>query len=746
MKNVSIDLEQQRQQQMQQRWKAAGAGESLDSPAATTTKTKQQQSGSMESARSVSLGMTYEVCPDLNVVTAVKDAATYNSSGDDGEPVLGPAMGSRKSLYDSSCPPVLDRAFSTKTLQQLKMARGKSYEGEEFALSWTITLQVDVVPSAASKAKAKATGEAAPAYKKTILDGIVGHATKGSLLGVMGSSGCGKTSFLDCVSMRNQSFRGNIFVSSASGTKEIDGRYFALAGFVPQDDIFIPTETVREHLTFHALLRCDPCVRTELRLARVDQLLKATNLGHVADSMLGGPGSFVRGLSGGERRRVSFATELLSDPVVLLLDEFTTGLDAAMAKSVCLTLRNIAAEGRLVIGTIHQPSSDVFSLFTHIMLMTQGRVVYMGPRKTLAQHFEGLGNPAFACPPNHNPADFYVQLIALNPDLPEESQARIDTLVAAYDASAQKATLAEWQATVPDPDLLTYHRKFKMRHFQASGRTQFWLASRRNVRALVRDPLTFGAALFSGVVTGLILGLAYSAPPNAPVTAQQVKDMEGLFFLVNLQVFLICIYATIMAFSAENKVFMRENQVGAMRVGSYYLSKTLTGWAVEILTPFVFAVLVWAFAGLQRSAGAFFIFAGITVLNALCFGSLGYCLAAMTSDPQVAMALAPVLALPNVVFSGLLYDLRIAHGVRLFLSYASILRYSEGAMLVNEYRPEPAGRYTPAFPNPAAVLGRVEAFSLRTNVWALVGAAVLFRVVAYVILLLRTRRERVKVL
>jgi len=137
----------------------------------------------------------------------------------------------------------------------------------------------------------------------------------------MGSSGCGKTSFLDCLSMRNQSYRGSIWVNG----KQIDGRYFSLAGFVHQDDIFIPTETVREHLVFHAMLRCDPCIRKEARLRRVDRLLRAVNLEHVASSMLGGPGSFIRGLSGGERRRVSFATELLSDPVIIFADEFTTG-------------------------------------------------------------------------------------------------------------------------------------------------------------------------------------------------------------------------------------------------------------------------------------------------------------------------------------------------------------------------------------------------------------------------------------
>lgn len=148
-----------------------------------------------------------------------------------------------------------------------------------------------------------------------------------------------------------------------------------------QDDLFIPTETVREHLTFHAMLRCDRVIRKEARLRRVDRLLKAVNLEHVAHSMLGGPGSSIRGLSGGERRRVSFATELLSDPVIIFADEFTTGLDAAMAKAVCRSLRNVAHAGRLVIGTIHQPASDTFALFTHVMLMSQGRLVYMGPRK-----------------------------------------------------------------------------------------------------------------------------------------------------------------------------------------------------------------------------------------------------------------------------------------------------------------------------------------------------------------------------
>jgi ABC-type multidrug transport system ATPase subunit len=107
---------------------------------------------------------------------------------------------------------------------QLRVSRGKSYEGENFSLSWKITLQVPLNPSSSNKGGSKgfdrllrkrdkaAAAPTAAVTKKTILDGLMGHAEKGQLVAVMGSSGCGKTSFLDCISMRNQSFSGNIFV------------------------------------------------------------------------------------------------------------------------------------------------------------------------------------------------------------------------------------------------------------------------------------------------------------------------------------------------------------------------------------------------------------------------------------------------------------------------------------------------------------------------------------------------------
>jgi len=193
------------------------------------------RSASMDSARSVTVGLAYEVCRDRGVITAIKKAAgeSDDEDGDGGGGSLNSRNGSLSSSYlalGESTPtflsehPPLEKAFSSKTQMQLRVSRGKSYEGEHFSLSWKITLEVPLKPRSSASSEGGSTGfgtllrkrdkAAAPAVatKKRILDGIMGHAEKGQLVAVMGSSGCGKTSFLDCISMRNQSFRGNIFV------------------------------------------------------------------------------------------------------------------------------------------------------------------------------------------------------------------------------------------------------------------------------------------------------------------------------------------------------------------------------------------------------------------------------------------------------------------------------------------------------------------------------------------------------
>lgn len=165
--------------------------------------------------------------------------------------------------------------------------------------------------------------------ERHILYNVVGHAEKGQMLALMGASGAGKSSLLDCISLRNHRFEGCVYLDR----KPVDTHFFSTTAYVHQVDLFFATLTVREHLTFHAMVRVKQEVAVADRLRRVEEVIEAVNLSKCSESLIGGPQAFIRGISGGERKRLSVATELLSDPEIIFADEPTSGLDAFMALS-----------------------------------------------------------------------------------------------------------------------------------------------------------------------------------------------------------------------------------------------------------------------------------------------------------------------------------------------------------------------------------------------------------------------------
>ncbi|CAN0098628.1 unnamed protein product, partial [Discosporangium mesarthrocarpum] len=126
-----------------------------------------------------------------------------------------------------------------------------------------------------------------------------------------------------------------------------------------QEDLFIPSLTPREHLEFHAVLRIRGSLNKEDRQKAVEKSLVGLGLGKCADTPIGGQDSSMRGISGGEKKRLSLATEVLGDSSILFADEPTSGLDSFMAEAVVAKLKALAESGRTVVATIHQPSSQV---------------------------------------------------------------------------------------------------------------------------------------------------------------------------------------------------------------------------------------------------------------------------------------------------------------------------------------------------------------------------------------------------
>lgn len=242
---------------------------------------------------------------------------------------------------------------------------------------------------------------------KIILNNIQGICHPGEVTAIMGASGAGKTTFLDILARKNK--RGKVAGSFyVNGEKVNDTDYKNVVGFVDQEDTMLPTLTVHETILNSALLRLPRDMGRAAKEQRVYEVEKELGIHHIRDSLIGSEEGKGRGISGGEKRRVGIACELVTSPSILFLDEPTSGLDAYNAYNVIECLVTLAKTyKRTVIFTIHQPRSNIVALFDRLVLLAKGRTVYSGPFSQCQAYFDSIG---YECPPGFNIADYLVDL------------------------------------------------------------------------------------------------------------------------------------------------------------------------------------------------------------------------------------------------------------------------------------------------------------------------------------------------
>ncbi|XP_054799077.1 ABC transporter G family member 15-like [Prosopis cineraria] len=239
---------------------------------------------------------------------------------------------------------------------------------------------------------------------KRLLNGLHGYAEPGRIMAIMGPSGSGKSTLLDSLAGRlskNVVMTGNIFLNGKK--KRLD---YGDVAYVTQEDVLLGTLTVRETISYSAHLRLPTTMTKEEVDGIVDGTIIEMGLQDCADRLIGN--WHLRGISGGEKKRLSIALEILTRPRLLFLDEPTSGLDSASAFFVVQTLRTVARDGRTVISSIHQPSSEVFALFDDLFLLSGGETVYFGEAKMAVEFFAEAG---FPCPHKRNPSDHFLRCI-----------------------------------------------------------------------------------------------------------------------------------------------------------------------------------------------------------------------------------------------------------------------------------------------------------------------------------------------
>ncbi|KAL2686734.1 hypothetical protein Neosp_004275 [[Neocosmospora] mangrovei] len=440
---------------------------------------------------------------------------------------------------------------------------------------------------------------------KEILRDIATDFKPGSLTAIIGASGSGKTTLLDALSDRLTSP-----ARISQGTTAFNGHptvHDVRHAYVTQQDVLLPTLTVRETLIYAADLRLPSSVTARERHELVEDVVNELGLQKCANTRIGN--SKKRGCSGGERRRVSIGVQLLANPSLLFLDEPTTGLDATNAFQLVATLQDMAQKGRTIIMTIHQPRSEIWSLLDNLLVLANGGLVFSGHVSEALPWFETKG---FCKPPFTNPADFIIDISSIDyrsSQMEEESTARINTLKSAWLAESQRrfAQLASrgYPLLEPLPQQTTSQYRSQLQ--------QLRILTKQTIKVTYRDPLGMVAFMIEAVIMGLAVGYMFYDLGRDQVG---IRSRQGcLYVAASLQGYLVLIFETY-RMTLDMPIFDRESSERCVSPVAFVFSRRLARLLTEDLpVPIIFSVLIYFMTGLDRQVDKFFIFFVITLLN-----------------------------------------------------------------------------------------------------------------------------------
>ncbi|XP_059053888.1 ATP-binding cassette sub-family G member 1 [Achroia grisella] len=229
--------------------------------------------------------------------------------------------------------------------------------------------------------------------RKEVIKGVDGKFSSGQLVAIMGPSGAGKSSLLNVISgYRSAGVTGALLVNGLPRNEHQFQRYSC---YITQEDLLQPLLTVREAMDVAAKLKISK--GGKVHSEEILQELGLLEHQHTKTDRL----------SGGQKKRLSIALEMVNNPPVFFLDEPTSGLDTVTTVQCVKLLKQLARQGRTVVCTIHQPAASLLELFDQVYVIADGRCIYQGDTAAMVPYLQSVGMP---CPRHHNPADYIIEL------------------------------------------------------------------------------------------------------------------------------------------------------------------------------------------------------------------------------------------------------------------------------------------------------------------------------------------------
>ncbi|XP_071488002.1 broad substrate specificity ATP-binding cassette transporter ABCG2-like [Diadema antillarum] len=537
--------------------------------------------------------------------------------------------------------------------------------------------------------------------EKEILKGITGVFAPG-LNALLGPTGSGKTSLLDILAGRKdkRGIRGKVLING----NKLPSNFKLSSGYVVQDDVIMGTLTVRENLAFSAALRLPGNISSEEKRARVDEIITELGLDDCKDTKVGT--EFLRGVSGGERKRTNIGMELIIRPSVLFLDEPTTGLDANTAFTVVSRLAALAKKGRTVILSIHQPRFSIFKLFDTLHLLAKGETVYHGPSQDSLDYFASIG---YECEAHNNPPDFFLDVLnsAGSADASDDQAELSDGALQAEEGKsvimadvkptassfADKFRRSQLHRDLEEKsaNILKLHESENADSTSVANPgyptgffTQVAVIARRALLNYKRNIQVSIVQPIMAVFFATIMGLVYLDVGDDFPSGTQNRT-GAMFFSCIFMIF--SNMAAMELFIEERRIFIHETNSGFYRTIAYFIAKVTCDLVPMRIVPTVlFSVIYYFMIGLRHDAAAFFTFLLTLLMATFCGTGLVFLLAITIGIISIATVFVTAINIIMFVFGGVLVNTASVGDWIEWLKYFSVIRYAFNALSINEFR------------------------------------------------------------
>ncbi|XP_063235130.1 ATP-binding cassette sub-family G member 1-like isoform X2 [Bacillus rossius redtenbacheri] len=440
----------------------------------------------------------------------------------------------------------------------------------------------------------------------------------------------------------------------------------------------LPALTVWETMEVAAGLKLGRQLRSISKRSVIEEILELLGLSNTCDTK-------VSSLSGGEKKRLSLAVELITNPPVMFFDEPTSGLDSCSSAQVISHLKMLAVGGHTVTCVVHQPSSRLFGMFDDVLVLSEGRCLYCGPVELMLEAFGAAG---FQCPQYYNRADFAIEVAY------RERGGNLDCLVTnntEYHSHALKRLTnkdeisgSENSQDISDETAAMLRRDAvdsRTSPYAASTALQFWIVLRRSLICTFRDTHLAQIRLLAHVLIALVLGAVYYDIGND--AAKVASNMSLLFFFLMFLYFSSAM-PTVQTFPMEREVFLREHLNNWYSILSYYLAKIMAEFPLQVVCPTLFLLCSYFLSAQPNQVVRFALMWLVCVLMTVMAHTMGLVIGAIFNS-QLGVFLVAAVNIPMLLFSGFFMRLGEMPWLVRGLAHLSYYRYAFEAAMLTTY-------------------------------------------------------------